>query len=92
MYSNNIVHFQESTTILNIHTKKVWKLIEFTTYIYACMEKYEAKEGKKKLDKYKRWDKEKLGKYKVKIKEKLGRDRMLGKEKCSKDSMLFNFA
>ena len=34
MYSNNIVNFQESTTILNASTKKVWKLIEFTTYIY----------------------------------------------------------
>ena len=27
MYSNNILKFQESTTILNAHTKKVWKLI-----------------------------------------------------------------
>ena len=27
MYSNNIVNFQESTTILNTYTKKVWKLI-----------------------------------------------------------------
>ena len=27
MYSNNILNFQESTTILNAHTKKVWKLI-----------------------------------------------------------------
>ena len=34
MYSNNIVNFQESTTILHACTK-VWKLIEFTTYIYA---------------------------------------------------------
>ena len=33
MYSNNIVNFQESTTILNAHTKKVWKLIVFTLYI-----------------------------------------------------------
>ena len=32
MYSNNIVNFQESLTILNACTKKVWKLIEFTTY------------------------------------------------------------
>ena len=31
MYSNNIVNFQESTTILNAHTKKVWKLIEGTS-------------------------------------------------------------
>ena len=34
MYSNNIVNFQESTTILNACTKKVWKLIEGTTYMY----------------------------------------------------------
>ena len=27
MYSNNIVNFQESTTVLNAYTKKVWKLI-----------------------------------------------------------------
>ena len=34
MYRNNIVNFQESTTILNAHTEKVWKIIEGTTYIY----------------------------------------------------------
>ena len=33
MYSNNIMNFQESTTILNACTKKVWKLIESTSYI-----------------------------------------------------------
>ena len=32
MYSNNILIFQESTTILNACTKKVEKLIERTTY------------------------------------------------------------
>ena len=32
-YSNNIINFQEFTTILNAHTKKVWKLIEWTSYI-----------------------------------------------------------
>ena len=32
-YSNNIVNFQESTTILNAHTKKVWKLIVCPSYI-----------------------------------------------------------
>ena len=32
MYGNNILDFQESTTILNANTK-VWKLIECTTYI-----------------------------------------------------------
>ena len=35
MYSNNIVNFQESTTILNACTKKVWKLIEATTYLLS---------------------------------------------------------
>ncbi len=34
VYSNNILNFQESTTILNAHTKKVWELIESTWYIY----------------------------------------------------------
>ena len=34
MYSNNIVNFQESMTILNACTKKVWKLIEGTIYVY----------------------------------------------------------
>ena len=33
MYSNNIMNFQESTTILNACSKKFWKLIECTTYI-----------------------------------------------------------
>ena len=33
IYSNNIVKFQDSTTILNACTKNVWKLIECTTYI-----------------------------------------------------------
>ena len=32
MYSNNIVNFQESTTILNV-CSKVWKRIECTTYL-----------------------------------------------------------
>ena len=32
MYSNNIMNFQVSTTILNSCTKKVWKLIEGNTY------------------------------------------------------------
>ena len=35
MDSNKILNFQESTTILNACTKKVWKLIECTTY-FAC--------------------------------------------------------
>ena len=33
MYSNNILTFQESTTILNVHTKKGWKLIVCTLYM-----------------------------------------------------------
>ena len=32
MYNNNILNFQESTTILNACTKKVWKLIICTSY------------------------------------------------------------
>ena len=31
IYSNSILNFQESTTNLNAHTKKVWKPIEGTT-------------------------------------------------------------
>ena len=34
MYSNKILNFQMSTTILNACTKIVWKLIEGTTYKY----------------------------------------------------------
>ena len=33
MYSNNLLNFQE--TILNACTKKIWKLIEGTTYIHT---------------------------------------------------------
>ena len=33
MYSNNILKFQDSTTILNAHTKNVWQLIVFTSYV-----------------------------------------------------------
>ena len=33
MYSNKILYFQESATILNAHTKKVWKLIVCPSYI-----------------------------------------------------------
>ena len=35
MYSNNILNVQESTTIWNACTKKVWKLIEVTPYIHV---------------------------------------------------------
>ena len=37
MYNNNILNFQESMTILNAYTKKVWKLIEGTTYKEVIM-------------------------------------------------------
>ena len=33
MYNNNILNFQETTTILNAHTKNVWKLIVCTSYM-----------------------------------------------------------
>ena len=33
IYSNMILNFQESTTILNAHTKKVWKPIVCTSYV-----------------------------------------------------------
>ena len=36
MYSNKLLNFQESTTILNPCTKKVWNLIECTTYFIQC--------------------------------------------------------
>ena len=31
------MNFQESTTILNARTKKIWKLIVCTSYIYVCV-------------------------------------------------------
>ena len=34
MYSNKILNFQESTTILNAHTIKVWKLIVWTLALW----------------------------------------------------------
>ena len=37
MYSNKILKFQDSTRILNAHTKKVWKLIVCTSYIKVCI-------------------------------------------------------
>ena len=33
MYSNKILNFQESTTILNADTKKVWKFIVCTSHV-----------------------------------------------------------
>ena len=35
MYSNSIVNFQESTTILNARTKKIWKLIGMHPVYYS---------------------------------------------------------
>ena len=43
MYSNNIVNFQKSTTILNACTKKVWKLIDGTTYVYLFKQMIDVK-------------------------------------------------
>ena len=34
MYSNNILNFQESATVLNACSKQVWKLIEYLIYMY----------------------------------------------------------
>ena len=34
IFSNKIMNFQESTPILNAHTKKAWKLIVCSLYIY----------------------------------------------------------
>ena len=33
IYSNNILNFQESTTILNAHTKNFWKLMVCSSYL-----------------------------------------------------------
>ena len=41
MYRNDILNFQEPTTILNACTKKGWKLIEGTTYIEKRKKKKE---------------------------------------------------
>ena len=38
MYSNNMVNFQESTTILNAHTKKSLETYRMhLVYVYVCM-------------------------------------------------------
>ena len=37
MYSNNIVNFQESMTILNTLTEKVWKLIVCPSYLTLAL-------------------------------------------------------
>ena len=39
MYGNNILNLKESTTILNAHTKKVWKLIACSLYTLMSMYK-----------------------------------------------------
>ena len=40
IYGDKIVNFQESTTILNACTKKVWKLIDVTTYVYQFLHSF----------------------------------------------------
>ena len=42
VYSNNILNFQESTTIFHACTKKVWKCIEGTTYTLPKRPKVES--------------------------------------------------
>ena len=44
MYSNNRPNFQETATIVNAHTKKVWKLIVCNSYIYIYIYIYIARE------------------------------------------------
>ena len=41
MYTNNIMNFQEFTTILNAHSKKVWKLIVCTSYVHHKLRSFE---------------------------------------------------
>ena len=36
MYSNHILDFQESMTVLNAHSKNIWKLIVCTSYVLVC--------------------------------------------------------
>ena len=48
MYSNNIVNFQVSTTILNACPKKVRKLIECTTCIYIYIYIYTENKSEKR--------------------------------------------
>ena len=50
MYSNNILNFQESTTILNACMKKVWKLIEGTTYVKLPLIRHKAKREDNLID------------------------------------------
>ena len=37
MYSNNILNFEEFMTILNAHSKKVWKLIVYNIFDWALL-------------------------------------------------------
>ena len=48
MYNNNLLNFQVSTPILNAYTKKVWKLIEFTTYLENALDPTNLLNSKKK--------------------------------------------
>ena len=56
MYSNNRVNFHESTTILNAHTKNVWKLIVCPSYIYtfeSMLQKQRERERERKKERKK---------------------------------------
>ena len=46
MYSNKILNFQESTTILYTFPKKVWKPIEGTTHTHIYIYIEEMKESR----------------------------------------------
>ena len=48
MYSTNTLTFQESTTILNAHTKKVWKLILYPSYLSVFSRHYQVNQISKK--------------------------------------------
>ena len=47
MYSNNILNSQASTTILNAHMKKAWKLIVCTSYILTAKKNPNVQTAKK---------------------------------------------
>ena len=47
-YSNNILNFQESTTNLNACSKKVWNIIECTSYLYVTYVPSQKHQRKKK--------------------------------------------
>ena len=59
IHSNNILNSQESTTILNAYTKKVWKLIVCTSYlciyIYIYIERERERDRKRAREKEIGW-------------------------------------